>query len=106
MRIAGDVAHGSRRLARDVAGLAAREDLADAWQAAAIPAQAAGEAVVATVRAALADAPAGGDRLRAEAALDRWRDLDTSAVAVVLRRDLRTLLEDAIPVGAAAAPVP
>ena len=50
--------------------------------------------------------PTGGDRLRAEAALDRWRDLDTSAVAVVLRRDLRTLLEDAIPVGAAAARVP
>ena len=61
---------------------------------------------VATVRAALADAPTGGDRLRAEAALDRWRDLDTSAVAVVLRRDLRTLLEDAIPVAAAAARVP
>ena len=106
VRIAGDVAHGSRRLARDVAGLAAREDLADAWEAAAIPAQAAGEAVRATVRAALADAPTGGDRLRAEAALDRWRDLDTSAVAVVLRRDLRTLLEDAIPVAAAAARVP
>jgi hypothetical protein len=94
VRRAADAAHGARRLARDVAGLAGRADLGEAWAAAAVPAQVAGQAVVATVRDALAGRPAAADAVRASAALRDWRDADLDPVAVVLRRDLRTLLED------------
>jgi hypothetical protein len=94
VRRAADAAHGARRLARDVAGLSGRHDLASDWAAAAVPAQAAGQAVVETVRGALAGRPVGADALRAGTALQGWRDADRSPVAVVLRRDLRTLLED------------
>jgi len=96
---AADAAHGSRRLARDVADLAARPDLAEPWAAAAVPAQVAGEGVVATVRAALAGSPAEADAGRAVASLDAWKAASTDPVGVLLRRDLRTVLDDMRPRG-------
>jgi uncharacterized membrane protein YgaE (UPF0421/DUF939 family) len=92
--LASKLAFQSQRLAQDVAAYATRDDLAADWHAAGATMPQLTEDTAEAARLALRGDDAGPAIDRAERGLTGYREADPRALAVILRRPLRALLDE------------